>query len=521
MYFWKSTIQTIGKSLIASIIGLSVLSAAVASDYDDARKAMRNQEWQRALELFERAEEQPDRNADAAIYWQAHIWSQLENERNAMRMIRKLERQYPDSKWADDARALRVELSDTTDLAAQLQDSELMDDELRLYALGQLVHRDPDRAVPLIMRLIENSDQERVKRHALQLLAMANQEASNAMVLKLAKGSDGLEMQIEAIRALAVSGSAQIGSLFEEIYEETQSAEVKRAVIEAAIPSGNTQFLQKLLAEETNNEVRSRIISTLGVLGETEQLHQYYNTSSSANERQEIAHALAIAGDAEGLLKIYRKETDPRLRTDLARSMAITGDSRVVDFFREVAQSSNDEQELLAMLNALVILGDGSNLARDIALQSDNPRVQHKAIEVIGIQGDITQISQMYADTQDSEVKRALLKAFVISGASDAVLEALAHEEDPELRLELIRTVGITGGNNASQVLTDQYPDASAEEKKAIAQALMIAGDARGLIALAKQESDPEARRQLVRVLTTMGGPDVDDALFELLEDNQ
>jgi restriction endonuclease Mrr len=64
------------------------------------------------------------------------------------------------------------------------------------------------------------------------------------------------------------------------------------------------------------------------------------------------------------------------------------------------------------------------------------------------------------------------------------------------------------------------YPDGSREEKTAVIHSMMIMENTEGLLSLLKQENDPELKREMLQMLTTMDSEETDEYLFELLEKN-
>ena len=72
----------------------------------------------------------------------------------------------------------------------------------------------------------------------------------------------------------------------------------------------------------------------------------------------------------------------------------------------------------------------------------------------------------------------------------------------------------------AADYLVKLYPDGSREEKTAVIHSMMIMDNTEGLLSLLKQENDPELKREMLQMLTTMDSEETDEYLFELLEKN-
>ena len=87
-------------------------------------------------------------------------------------------------------------------------------------------------------------------------------------------------------------------------------------------------------------------------------------------------------------------------------------------------------------------------------------------------------------------MKKAVLKAFLVSGDKDRVLEAARSEKDPELRRDAIQTLGVMG---ASTELWAMYQaETVPATKKRILQSLAVGGAIDRILEVARTEKDPE-----------------------------
>ena len=67
--------------------------------------------------------------------------------KEAERQIRSLERKYPDSRWVKEAQVLQIEHEGSATDLADTTDESGLDADLRMFALAQLMDRDPERAL--------------------------------------------------------------------------------------------------------------------------------------------------------------------------------------------------------------------------------------------------------------------------------------------------------------------------------------------------------------------------------------
>jgi HEAT repeat protein len=134
--------------------------------------------------------------------------------------------------------------------------------------------------------------------------------------------------------------------------------------------------------------------------------------------------------------------------------------------------------------------------------------------------GAVSRLSEIYRATSSKELKSAILNAYVAAGSkgADALGAIASSEQDSELRRRAIRNMGATGGSSAIPALLAIYSKSSDEEsKRAATDALFVAGDAHDLVALARSEKDPAAKKNIVSKLAVMRNKEATDYMLELL----
>src|SRR5258708_7942531 len=141
-----------------------------------------------------------------------------------------------------------------------------------------------------------------------------------------------------------------------------------------------------------------------------------------------------------------------------------------------------------------------------IARGKSHPDLQRTAVKYLGLFGgdDSRQLlSEIYASTEDTDVKKAVLQAYMTSGNKAGVLAAARGEKSPEMRRAAIRQLGPMG---ATAELWELYrSDPSVEARKDIIQALFVGGGGDRIRALAKPGAHPDLRRTAVRTLGLLG----------------
>src|SRR6188472_1260037 len=77
-----------------------------------AKDLIADEQWVRAIDELKAAVADPkETNKDEALFWLAHSLNQAHDASGAVETIRRLEREYPASRWVKPARSLRIEIA--------------------------------------------------------------------------------------------------------------------------------------------------------------------------------------------------------------------------------------------------------------------------------------------------------------------------------------------------------------------------------------------------------------------------
>ena len=502
---------------LASLLVTATLMAQ--TPYDEGQKALRDQRWSEAAEQFELAIESDKEQADSATYWRAYALFQAGRDREAERVLRRLERKYPDSRWVQEGRALRIEHQDSERSIEQATAGDsVMDDQLRLFALAQLMERDPERAMPLLFDLLHNSDSQKVRQDALFVLAMSEEPEALRALAEVARDSGNPKLQVAAIHILGSASTEESLLLLAELYTEDSAPEVKEAVIHAHIAGDQPQNLVAIFKSETNPGLRRSIIHSLGAMDATDELRALYPTLQDPELRVAVIEAYSIAGDNALLKQVLDSETDPEIRRAALFGIAMDNGSDTSSFLEAMYQNAKSTDEKSNILQALTMVDEASDLAMSIIRTEKDPELQRQAIRVLGIMDGTAELEELYSSLTDQGARRTVLEAMSIAEDSEGLVRVLQEEQDEALRLAAINYLGIADGETARKYLVSLYSSGSREEKSAVIQSMMIMDDTEGLIELLKKENDPELKRQMLQMLTLMDSEESNQYLFEMLE---
>ena len=504
------------RTILASVLIAATVMAQ--TPYDEGQKALREQNWTEAAEQFKQAIKADKDNADASMYWRAHALYKAGRKNEAERQVRSLERKYPDSRWVKEARVLQIEHEGSEPVLAGAADESGLDEELRMFALARLMDRDPERALPLVLDLIQNTDSESVRRDSLFMLGMSEDPRAQQAIAQIARDSKDPALQVNAIQMLGIASSEPSLALLADLYRESDSVEVKQAVIQAYMVGDGSESLVDILKSEQNPELQTEIIHAMGVTGATDDLRGLYPTLSSQETRVAALEALSIAGDAQILREVLNTETDPELRKTAIQGIAMEGGSEASALLESIYDNASSVEEKKMVLEALVIMDEAEDLALKIVRTESDPELRRNAIQMLGVMEATEELAALYASIDETELRKAVLESMMIADDTDGLMKVLQSEQDTGLRAAAIQALAISDDDTAAQYLVTLYPDGSSEVKQAIIQAMMITENTEGLISLLKTETDPELKREMLQMLTIMDSEASDEYLFELLE---
>jgi tetratricopeptide (TPR) repeat protein len=130
-------------------------------------------------------------------------------------------------------------------------------------------------------------------------------------------------------------------------------------------------------------------------------------------------------------------------------------------------------------------------------------------------------LEKMINGPQPVHLKRRAL--FVVSQSkSPRAKEILASvakgSSGPDLQLEALRYLRVSGGAEDKKLLSDIYVASKDQDvKRRVVDALAAQGDAKALVDMARKETDPEMRKRIVERLSRMKEKEATDYMLEII----
>ena len=339
-------------------------------DYRAGTEAIEKRRYDKAIADFDRVIEAKSARADGAYYWKAYAQNKLGRRNEALGTLSQLEKAYPQSRWLNDAKALQVEVRQAAGQPVSPESES--NDDLKLLALNNIMNSQPDRAIPVLEKLLRDpSPSPQLKQRALFVLAQSHDPRARSTLVAIAKGAANPDLQLRAVEFLGMSGKENAQAL-SEIYGATSDVSVKRAVLRAYMMSQNRDRLFAAAKSEQNPELRGEAVRMLGMAHGQDELAQLYKTESSAEVKREILRGLMMAHATGRLIELARNETDPALRTEAIRMLGMTRSDETRNALIGMYSSDTDKEVKREIVNALFLQQDAKPLI-ELARKETDP----------------------------------------------------------------------------------------------------------------------------------------------------
>ena len=355
--------------------------------YAKGTAALDENDWDAAADAFQQVVKMGGSRADGALYWLAYARNKQGRKDEALAILRELSVKFPKSSWGKDARALELEIRPSTGTTV-LRENSTDDEDLKLMAINSLMNTEPERAIPLLEKVLNGPASPKLKERALFVLAQSGSPRARTILGDAARGKSGPELQEKAIHYLGVSGGRGANAeLLEEIYTSSQSKEIKEKVLHAFMVSGNKDRILAAARGEKNPELRASAVHWLGVMGARAELWQMYRAESSAPVKESLIHAMSIAGDTDHLIEIARTDGDAEIRAQAIHGLGIGGGERSGPALVSLYRGEKNVELKKNVLHALFIQNNAKALV-EIAKSEPDASLKAEAVHRLSLMHD-------------------------------------------------------------------------------------------------------------------------------------
>lgn len=219
----------------------------------------------------------------------------------------------------------------------------------------------------------------------------------------------------------------------------------------------------------------------------------------------------------EVLRNVARGGSTPELQSKAIQYLGVHGGQESRALLGEIYASSSDVDVKRRILRAFMVSGEKERLWK-AAQGEQNAELRAEAVRQLGMMGAHDELWQLYQKESAVDVKRQVIRAMFVGGSADRMIDLAKSEKNPELRREAVRSLGLMGSRRAGDALVQIYStDRDADIRKAVIHALFLQENAASLVALARKEEDITLKKEMVQKLSLMHSKVATDYMIELL----
>jgi HEAT repeat protein len=348
-----------------------------SSYYEQGQSALDSARWDRAVASFDRVIELKATKADAALYWKAYAQNKLGQRAEALSTIAILTKDYPKSRYLNDAKALEVEIKQN---AGQGVDPKAeSDEELKLLAISSLQNQNSEEAVPVLQKVLTGTGSPRLKSRALFVLAQSNSPKAREVLVNIAKGGSNPDLQMKAVQYLGIHGGSESRAALAEIYASSSDVELKKRILNAFMVAGEKGRLVQAAQSEPNADLRATAVQQLGVMGASDELWSLYQKESTVEVKKNIIRAMFTGGNATRLAEIAKSDPNQELRLLAVRNLGVMGSKRNADVLVDIYANEKDAEVKKAVVNGLFVGGNADALV-SLARKEQDPAMKKEMV---------------------------------------------------------------------------------------------------------------------------------------------
>ncbi len=337
-------------------------------------------EWEKAVEAFDAVTEYKGTKADGALYWKAYAFAKLGKRDQALAALGELQKSYASSRWVNDAKALEVEVKQANGqpLSPETED----DEDLKLLAINSLIASDPERAIPLLEKILQSRNAPKLKERALFVLAQSKNPKAQEIVVRYAKGSGNPDLQVRAVEYLGIYGGKDNAQTLAEVYTSSSDASLKRSVLHSFYRAKDKDRLLTAARSEQNQNLKAEAIRLLGNIGSIAEVSQFYTPDASAEVKSAVLDSLYSANAADRMIELAKNEKDARVRSEVIHRLGAMRRTKTSDALVQMYGADTDRDSKRAIMQALYSQGSAKELV-DVAKKEADPELRRQAVRML------------------------------------------------------------------------------------------------------------------------------------------
>ena len=262
--------------------------------------------------------------------------------------------------------------------SAAQSDASRDEEELKIAAMEALITAPPDRALPLVTKVLAGDNSNELKERALFILSQIDRPEAQETLLRFARESSG-ELQEEAIRMIGIGGDPGTLSALKSIYE-SGDGEAREAVLEALMIAGDKQAVFEIALTVTGDDYEEAV-DMLGVMNARNELRDL-RARNGASEA--LIAAYANTGDFDELRKMALDGNNPGIQAQAIEAMGIVGGDEVNSTLVQIFRDATTQEVGEAALDGMLISGHDEGVL-ELYRSTNDPALKKELLEMLVI----------------------------------------------------------------------------------------------------------------------------------------
>ena len=269
------------------------------------------------------------------------------------------------------------------------------------------------------------------------------------------------DLKIIALNSLMQSDPKQAFPILQRVLNSNNSTKLKEKALfvltQSPLPEAH-KLLSNIARGSSNPELQAQAIKYMGVMGSEDsrkELVSIYQSTHDRNLKQAILKSLMASGARGFLLTVARGEKDPELRADAIRQLAMTG---AQDELWQLYQSTGSLEDKEEILKSMFMTGNSARLT-EIAQSNTDPRLRIAAIKSLGLmggsggRGDI--LVAIYKSDENREVREAVLNSLFLQQNGKALVELARTETDPAMKRDIVNRMSLVHSKETTDYMME------------------------------------------------------------------
>jgi HEAT repeat protein len=227
-------------------------------------------------------------------------------------------------------------------------------EELALAAMEGLMAQPPERAMPIIKKVLSGPQSTLIKKRALFVLSQIDTPEANEILLQTSRSTADEALRREAIRSIGIGGNDKSLAGLLEVYKAGND-DVKAQVLEAWMIAGRKEEVYQAALNAKSEDESSKAIHMLSVMGAVDELRKLGDRPNASGK---LVEAYAISGDLQSLRKIAASNAEPEVRAEAVQKIGIISNDAARAALHDIYTRSTEREIKDAALQGLLIAGD-------------------------------------------------------------------------------------------------------------------------------------------------------------------